>query len=110
LNYGTGIALDSAGNAYVTGTTTSDNFPNVNPLQASRRGQQSAFVTKINPAGSALVYSTYLGGGADFGNAIAVDGSGNVYVTGCLLARRGLDAGITVPGLRQILGRGIHGL
>jgi hypothetical protein len=80
---GSGIAVDGSGNAFVTGTTYSTNFPTANPLQASNHGANNAFVTKVNAAGSALVYSTYLGGsGADFGYGIAVDGSGNVYLTG----------------------------
>jgi len=67
----------------VTGSTTSTGFPTTNALQPSNGGGQDAFVTKINPAGSAFVYSTYLGGsGTDFGFGIAVDGSGNAYVTG----------------------------
>jgi len=84
---GHAIAVDSAGNAYVTGTTSSLNFPSFNPLQPNN-GDPSvngddAFVTKINAAGSALVYSTYLGGsGGAGGNAIAVDSAGNAYVTG----------------------------
>ena len=83
-DYGYGIAVDGSGNAYVTGQTTSTNFPTSNALQPSFGGGFSdAFVTKINAAGSALVYSTYLGGGAtDVGIGIAVDGSGNAYVTG----------------------------
>ena len=81
---GQGIAVDGAGNAYVTGYTSSTNFPTANPLQASNGGGgYDAFVTKLNAAGSALVYSTYLGGsGRRFGQGIAVDGSGNAYVTG----------------------------
>jgi hypothetical protein len=83
FDVGTGIAVDGSGNAYVTGYTTSINFPTANPLQASNGGGRDAFVTKINAAGSALVYSTYLGGsGDDQSNGIAVDGSGNAYVTG----------------------------
>jgi len=78
-----GIAVDSAGNAYVTGTTGSTDFPTANPLQATNHGSGDAFVTKLNAAGSALVYSTYLGGsGSDQGNGIAVDSSGDAYVTG----------------------------
>jgi hypothetical protein len=80
---GQGIAADGSGNAYVTGYTGSTNFPTANPLQASFGGKGNAFVTKINAAGSAYVYSTYLGGsGGDSGRGIAVDGSGNAYVTG----------------------------
>jgi hypothetical protein len=79
---GQGIALDSAGNAYITGQTYSTNFPTKNPLQASNPGSV-AFITKINASGSALVYSTYLGGsGSAYGFGIAVDGAGNAYVTG----------------------------
>jgi hypothetical protein len=81
---GYGIAVDGTGNAYVTGYTTSTNFPTANPLQPTYAGGSGdAFVAKLNPSGSALVYSTYLGGsGRDYGNSIAVDGSGNAYVTG----------------------------
>jgi uncharacterized protein (TIGR03437 family) len=80
---GYGIAVDSSGNAYVTGYTFSSNFPAANPLQASNRGNMDVFVTKLNAAGSALVYSTYLGGsGDDSGHGIAVDSSGSAYVTG----------------------------
>ena len=80
---GDGIAVDGDGNAYVTGFTHSTNFPTVNPIQSSNGGASDAFVSKINAAGSALVYSTYLGGpGFDSGNSIAVDGLGNAYVTG----------------------------
>jgi hypothetical protein len=78
-----GIAVDSSGNAYVAGTTTSTNFPTAHPLQAVLHGGQDAFVAKLNPAGAALVYSTYLGGNSyDLGQGIAVDSSGNAYVTG----------------------------
>ena len=78
-----GIAVDSAGNAYVTGFTQSANFPTANAIQATYGGSQDAFVTKINAAGSALVYSTYLGGSnAEAGAGIAVDAAGNVYATG----------------------------
>ena len=80
---GRGIAVDAAGNAYVTGKTLSTNFPTAAPIQASLAGQADIFVAKLNPAGSALVYSTYLGGaGNDWGVGIAVDASGAVYVTG----------------------------
>jgi len=80
---GGGIAVDSSGNAYVTGNTNSANFPTASPFQAAPGGGFDAFVSKLNPTGSALVYSTYLGGnGGDFGSGIAVDSSGNAYVAG----------------------------
>jgi hypothetical protein len=80
---GFGIALDTAGNSYVTGYTTSTNFPTMNPLQPAYGGNGDAFVAMINSAGSALVYSTYLGGSSfDQGGGIAVDSAGNAYVTG----------------------------
>jgi hypothetical protein len=80
---GHAIAVDSEGNAYVTGWTTSTNFPTMNPLQPSHIAYETAFVAKINPAGSALVYSTYLGGSVnDIGLGIAVDSAGDAYVTG----------------------------
>ena len=79
---GSSIAVDSKGNVYVTGLAGA-NFPLVNPLQPTYGGNYDAFVSKINPSGSALVYSTYLGGsGQDLGSGIAVDSAGNAYVTG----------------------------
>src|SRR4029453_355003 len=89
LDFGEGMAIDAAGNAYVTGKTNSINFPTVNPLQPVKGFEDDAFVSKLNAAGSALVYSTFLGGNSDDGSsqfwgwaAIAVDDSGNAYVTG----------------------------
>ncbi len=80
---GNAIAVDSAGNAYVTGSTTSANFPTTSPLQAHLNGSEDAFLLKLNPAGTALVYSTFLGGsGVDVALGIAVNGSGNAYLTG----------------------------
>jgi len=81
---GYGIAADAAGNAYVTGDTSSTDFPTTpGAFQTSLGGSTNskAFVTKLAPAGS-LAYSTYLGGGADSGLAIAVDGVGDAYITG----------------------------
>jgi hypothetical protein len=80
---GFGIAVDSTGNAYVTGSTVSSNFPvSSAPLRATRAGVTDAFVTKLSPGGT-LLYSTFLGGsGDDAGNAIAVDTAGNAYVVG----------------------------
>ncbi len=84
LDYGNAIAVDTAGNAYVTGYTISTNFPTTNPLQANNAGGSAdVFVTKLNAAGSARVYSTYLGGtGGDLGYGIAVDSTGQAYITG----------------------------
>lgn len=78
-----GIALDSSNNVYVTGYTTSTNFPVSSALQAKNGGGRDAFVTKLNSAGTAILYSTYLGGSNyDQGNSITVDSSGAAYVTG----------------------------
>ncbi len=78
-----GIAVDGGGNAYVTGITGSTDFPTASPLQAANAGFFDIFVTKLDPAGAALVYSTYLGGGGnDFVAAIAIGGDGSAYVTG----------------------------
>jgi Beta-propeller repeat len=80
---GLGIALDAVGDAYVTGYTTSTNFPTANPYQSTIGSGQEAFVTKLNAAGNALIYSTYLGGNNDdSGYGIAVDAVGDAYVTG----------------------------
>jgi photosystem II stability/assembly factor-like uncharacterized protein len=83
------VAVDAAGNAYITGMTTSVDFPTVNPFQPNLKigvtvGIPSdAFVTKLSASGAAVLYSTYLGGGRnDTANAIAVDDAGNVYLTG----------------------------
>lgn len=78
-----GIAIDSSGNTYIVGSTESLNFPTASPLQAGSAGSSDAFVAKLNASGSALLYSTYLGGSSyDVGLGIAVDPSGNAYVTG----------------------------
>ena len=83
-DYGHAIAVDGSGNAYVTGWTRSTDY-DVTPgaFQTTNGGLADVFVTKLNATGTALVYSTYIGGsGDDEGNAIAVDGSDDVYVTG----------------------------
>ncbi len=78
-----GIAVDDSGNAYVAGTTYSTNFPVVSQVQSTLLGTANAFVTKLNASGSALVYSTYLGGSIlDNATAIALDSADAVYVTG----------------------------
>jgi hypothetical protein len=82
---GNGIAVDDTGAAYVTGFTASTDFPLVNASQGAIGSEESndAFVSKLNPEGTALVYSTYLGGSEnDVGNGIAVDANHNMYVVG----------------------------
>ena len=80
---GGGIAVDSAGNAYVTGRTSSLDFPTAAAFDPSLGGVRDAFVAKLGPTGESLVYATYFGGGGDdLGQAIAVDAAGNAFVTG----------------------------
>jgi hypothetical protein len=80
--WGNGIAVDGNGNAYVTGYTASSDFPTQNPFQ-TWQGGPDCFVTKLAGSGSSLIYSTYLGGASyEQGFGIAIDGSGNAYVTG----------------------------
>ena len=85
------LAVDSAGNVYLTGQTTSTDFPVVKPYQKTFGGfgggsiirTGDAFVAKLNPSGNQLIYSTYLGGTLDDeGTAIAIDSAGNAYVAG----------------------------
>ena len=107
------IAVDSAGNVVIAGTTSSMNFPIVNAIQSVFAGGSDlvtdAFVAKLNPSASSILWSTYLGGASDdSARAVAVDSNGNVYVAGqtgsidfptasAFLADR--------PGLRQCLCR-----
>ncbi len=87
---GGGIAVDATGDAYVTGSTSSSDFPTTpGAFETTYHGGYlsfgggDAFVTKLNATGSALVYSTYLGGGKeDDGHGIAVDAMGDAYITG----------------------------
>jgi hypothetical protein len=83
MDKGYGIALDSSENIYVTGWTDSGDFPTANPYQATFAGNNDGFVTKLNPTGSAYLYSTYLGRfGTDIAYDIALDEANNMYVTG----------------------------
>lgn len=86
---GLGIAVDSEGNAYVTGYTLSPKFPTKNAFQSSRKTEgRSAFVTKLSASGCTLIYSTYLSGSVydTIGNAIAADSHSNAYITGSTAA------------------------
>jgi hypothetical protein len=103
---GSAIAVDIAGNAYVTGGTTSTNFPVTDGAFQSTAGTPHVFVTKLDSSGSGLIYSTYLGGSAALsngtrheGHGIAVDATGNAYITG---ATGAVDFP-TTPGAFQLL-------
>lgn len=99
---GYGIAVDALQNAYITGFTSSSGFPVVNAFQSVFGGVEDAFVAKINAAGSALVYSTFLGGDrAEEANAIALDAFGNAYVTGYTFS---IDFPITANALQKLYG------
>ncbi|HEV2348695.1 MAG TPA: SBBP repeat-containing protein [Terriglobia bacterium] len=114
---GAAIALDSSGNAYVTGYTVSTDFPTVNAFQSAYGGGNcgspssptpcySAFVAKLNPAGSALVYSTYLGGaGNDIASGISVDSLGAAYVVG---STSSTNFPITRSSLQGAYGGGVY--
>ena len=98
------VAVDNAGNAYVTGTTDSVAFPTAGvPIQAVKGTGFDVFVTKVNPAGTALVWSTFLGGaGSDTGYGIAVDPvSQKVFITG------DTTDGTTFPHVTGTLGVGV---
>ena len=99
------IAADEAGNVYVVGTTWSKDFPTTQGVfQRNLRGKQDAFVAKLDAGGSGLLYSTYLGGQEDEeGWSIALDGEGNLYVTG---NTRSKDFFVTPGALQQCLAGG----
>ena len=83
FDYASGIAVDTAGRAYVTGVTDSPDFPITHAPQPRKGGGQDAFISVFNPEGSALIYSTYLGGTADDASAgIALDAAGSAYIAG----------------------------
>jgi uncharacterized protein (TIGR03437 family) len=96
-----GLAVDASGNAYIAGAAASTDFPaTLGALQTTNHSAagNNAFVTKLNPAGSALVYSTYLGGsGSDAASGVAVDGSGNAYIAG---AASSADFPVTLGALQ----------
>jgi hypothetical protein len=81
------IVINSAGEAYIAGTTNSDNFPVLNPIQRTLGGLFDGYIVKINSTGNGLIYSTYLGGSADDQvNGVALDSAENVYLTGGTLS------------------------
>jgi hypothetical protein len=104
---GMDIAVDGWGNAYVDGVTLSPDFPLASPLQPVMHSDQDAFVAKLDPAGTALVYSTFLGGSSDdTGHGIAVDGAGVATVSG---GTNSLDFPLQDP-LQSTLGGGVDAM
>lgn len=82
-DYAYAIAVDSSDNAYVAGETSSTDFPTKNPLYAALNGPEDGFLIKLNSAGNALVFSTYLGGSSnDYATGVALDATNSVYVSG----------------------------
>jgi RHS repeat-associated protein len=82
-DYGNALAIDADGNAYVGGDTDSTDFPTQDPIQSTNHGAREIFITKLDSTGSALSYSTYLGGtNYDYCRGIAVDSSGSAYLSG----------------------------
>jgi hypothetical protein len=80
---GNGITLDPSGNIWVTGYTKSSDFPVVSPIQAAKGGSADAFISELAPAGTSLLFSTFIGGSKDdLGMAITSDSVGNIYATG----------------------------
>jgi len=101
------ITVDATGAAYLVGNTDSADFPLLNPIQATLGGMSDSFITKINPAGSAIIYSTYLGGaGSEFGFEIALDNTGAAYLTG---ATDSADFPLMNPIQAGFGGRGLGG-
>jgi hypothetical protein len=101
-DYGFAIAIDGGGNAYITGQTASSNFPTTpGAYQRTRNSSTDCFVSKLNPTGSALVYSTFLGGNGiglgDHGTSLVIDASGNTFIIG----RTGSTNFPTTPGAYQ---------
>jgi hypothetical protein len=84
MDTGSNLALDNNGDVYIAGYTTSTNYPTVaGGYQVSKDALNDAFVTKINASGTALIYSTFVGGNADdYATDIAIDNSGNAYISG----------------------------
>src|SRR5262249_30866682 len=78
-----GVTVDATGSAYVVGSTTSTDFPTLGFFQGANGGSSDAFIAKLNAAGTALIYATYLGGnGWDGASGVIADGAGNAYLAG----------------------------
>src|SRR6266545_2981284 len=83
IDEGSGITVDSSGNAYIVGGSYSSNFPTAGALQGTRAGSEDVIVSKVSADGTTLLYSTFLGGsGEDEANALALDASGNIVLAG----------------------------
>ncbi|HWF08773.1 MAG TPA: SBBP repeat-containing protein [Bryobacteraceae bacterium] len=96
-----GIAVDASRNVYITGYTSSTNFPAVAAYQSHLSGTRDAFVAKLNAAGNALLYSTYFGGsGVDTASAITVDSTGAAYIVGDTTSTNLPATGFMQPKLR----------
>jgi Beta-propeller repeat len=109
IDQGNGIAVDNSGNTIVGGFTFSTNYPVANAFQGTATTSGDAFVTKLNPTGTAFVYSTYLGGSAGaWVSAVAIDSTGNAYVSGNTQSKdfpiqdafQGICGGSTITGCR----------
>ncbi|HEX4278874.1 MAG TPA: SBBP repeat-containing protein [Bryobacteraceae bacterium] len=96
-----GIAVDASSNVYITGYTSSTNFPAVSAYQSHLSGTRDAFVAKLNPTGNTLLYSTYFGGsGVDTASAITVDSTGAAYIVGDTTSTNLPATGFMQPKLR----------
>jgi ASPM-SPD-2-Hydin domain-containing protein/beta-propeller repeat-containing protein/HYDIN/CFA65/VesB family protein len=109
VSAGAAMTVDATGNAYIVGTTSAPDYPILNPVQQNRTGTLgNAFVTKIGPTGTFLIFSTYLGGSGqsgkgDSGTGVAVDASGNVYISGTTAST---DFPITASNAYQVVNNG----
>lgn len=112
-DYGRDIALDASGNIYVTGTTSSPDFPTRSAFQAQRvpggKSGNDVFLTEIDAAGSRILYSTYLGGNDDDSvTSVAIDSSGNIYLAGSTrsLSFAGHNLQRSAAGCKDSIGKG----